>query len=108
MTAPGGPRLPATGGAHRSRPGDGAGVSYVGVSQSWSSAGIHAGGWPCPLACALIAASRPPHNRARRRSCALIATMIVLSDMSTAPTAGDNTIPHGASTPAASGIATTL
>ena len=39
---------------------------------------------------------------------ALIATMMVLSDMSTAPIAAGNTIPHGASTPAASGIATML
>ena len=48
------------------------------------------------------------HSLARRSSCALIATMIVLSDMSTAPTAGERTIPHGARTPAASGMATML
>jgi hypothetical protein len=34
--------------------------------------------------------------------------MTVLSDISTAPTAGDNTMPRDASTPAASGIATML
>src|SRR5207249_9392295 len=48
------------------------------------------------------------HIRARRRSCALIATMTVLSDMSTAPIAAGSTMPHGANTPAASGIAKTL
>ena len=48
------------------------------------------------------------YSRTRRSSCALIATMIVLSDMSTAPTAGERTIPHGARTPAASGMATML
>ena len=48
------------------------------------------------------------HSFARRSSCALTATMMVLSDISTAPTAGDSTTPHGASTPAASGIATML
>ena len=45
---------------------------------------------------------------ARRRSCALIATITVLSDMSTAPTAGDSTMPREASMPAASGIARIL
>jgi hypothetical protein len=54
----------------------------------------------------------PPASRSqssvRRSSCALMATMIVLSDISTAPTAGVRTRPHGASTPAASGIATML
>ena len=48
------------------------------------------------------------YSRSRRRSCALIATTIVLSDISTAPTAGVSTMPHGASTPAARGIATML
>ena len=48
------------------------------------------------------------HTRARRSSCALIATMIVLADISTAPSAGGGTMPQGASTPAASGIATRL
>jgi hypothetical protein len=38
----------------------------------------------------------------------LIATITVLSDISTAPTAGDSTIPFYASTPAASGIARML
>jgi len=38
----------------------------------------------------------------------LMATMTVLIDMRTAPNAGGSTIPHGASTPAASGIATLL
>jgi len=38
----------------------------------------------------------------------LIATMMVLSDMRMAPTAGESRIPHGASTPAARGRATTL
>ncbi len=36
------------------------------------------------------------------------ATMTVLSDISTAPTAGWSTMPYGASTPAASGMATML
>ena len=44
----------------------------------------------------------------RRSNCAFTATMTVLSDMSTAPTAGESTIPHGARTPAASGMATLL
>jgi hypothetical protein len=48
------------------------------------------------------------HSRARRRSWALIATITVLSDISTAPIAGDNKIPWDASTPAASGMATML
>lgn len=49
-----------------------------------------------------------PHSRTRRRSCAFTATMTVLSDISTAPTAGWSTMPYGASTPAASGMATML
>src|SRR5690606_26294229 len=44
----------------------------------------------------------------RRSGCALMATMMVLSDMSTAPAAGESTMPRDASTPAASGIATML
>ena len=48
------------------------------------------------------------YSRARRNSWALSATMTVLADMSTAPIAGDKTIPRDASTPAASGIATML
>ena len=48
------------------------------------------------------------YKRTRRSSCAFSATMIVLRDMNTAPTAGVSTMPHGASTPAASGIATML
>ena len=47
-------------------------------------------------------------SRTRRNSWAFTATMIVLSDMSTAPTAGLNTNPWRSSTPAASGIATML
>lgn len=47
-------------------------------------------------------------SRARRSSWALSATITVLADMSTAPTAGCRTIPHVDSTPAASGIAATL
>src|SRR5215510_5998193 len=41
------------------------------------------------------------YRSALRRSCALMATMIVLSDISTAPIAAGGTMPHGASTPAA-------
>ena len=44
----------------------------------------------------------------RRKNWALIATMTVLSDISTAPIAGESRMPTGASTPAASGSATTL
>ncbi len=44
----------------------------------------------------------------RRSNCALSATMIVLTDISNAPTAGEIRMFHGASTPAASGSATTL
>src|SRR6185369_10779115 len=47
-------------------------------------------------------------SRARRKSCALTATTIVLSDIRTAPSAGLNTTPLVARTPAARGIATTL
>ena len=47
-------------------------------------------------------------SRTRRSSCALMATMIVLSDISTAPTAGLSTTPCRCSTPAASGMATML
>ena len=47
-------------------------------------------------------------SRARRSSCALAATMIVLSDIRMAPTAGESTTPANAKTPAASGIASTL
>jgi hypothetical protein len=39
---------------------------------------------------------------------ALMATMTVLTDISTAPKAGVSTIPQGAATPAASGIANAL
>jgi hypothetical protein len=39
---------------------------------------------------------------------ALIATITVLADMSTAPTAGVSNTPHDTATPAASGIATAL
>ena len=39
---------------------------------------------------------------------ALIATMIVLSDINTAPTAGESKMPKGARTPAARGKAITL
>lgn len=39
---------------------------------------------------------------------ALIATITVLTDISTAPNAGVSTIPQGAATPAASGIANAL
>ena len=47
-------------------------------------------------------------SRTRRSSCALSATTIVDADISTAPTAGLSVNPAQASTPAASGIATTL
>src|SRR6266404_3766414 len=48
------------------------------------------------------------HSATRRSSWAFRATTTVLKDMRIAPTAGFSTIPHGSSTPAASGIATTL
>jgi len=51
---------------------------------------------------------RRPHNATRRSSCAFSATTTVLKDMRIAPTAGFNTMPQGASTPAASGIAAML
>ncbi len=44
----------------------------------------------------------------RRSSCALMATITVLSDISAAPTAGDSTKPQRARSPAASGMATML
>ena len=49
-----------------------------------------------------------PQSVTRRSVWALMATITVLADMSTAPIAAGNTIPHGASTPAASGMATML
>jgi len=52
--------------------------------------------------------SSGPYFIARRSSCALIATTTVLPDMRTAPIAGDRTTPHGARTPAASGMANML
>jgi len=48
------------------------------------------------------------YSFARRSSCALIATITVLADIKTAPTAGESTNPHGARRPAASGMATML
>jgi hypothetical protein len=48
------------------------------------------------------------YNRTRHGSCALRATITVLRDINTAPTAAGNTMPHDASTLAASGIATML
>ena len=45
---------------------------------------------------------------ARRSSCALIATITVLSDISTAPTAGESRMPARANTPAARGMAMML
>jgi len=51
---------------------------------------------------------RSVHSFARFNSCALIATTTVLADISIAPTAGVSKIPHGASTPAASGMAKML
>ena len=48
------------------------------------------------------------YRRARRSSCALIATITVLSDIRMAATAGDRRIPYRISTPAASGMANTL
>src|SRR5690606_10701376 len=49
-----------------------------------------------------------PYSSVRRSSCAFNATMTVLSDISTAPTAGCSRIPLPARMPAASGIAMTL
>ena len=51
---------------------------------------------------------RLAYSTARRSSCALMATITVLSDMSTAPRAGVKRIPQPWSTPAASGMATIL
>ncbi len=52
--------------------------------------------------------SQDNQSLARLRSCALIDTITVLADISTAPTAGASKIPNPARRPAASGIATTL
>lgn len=49
-----------------------------------------------------------PYSLVRRSSWALMATITVLADISTAPSAGDSTTPREAKTPAASGIATML
>jgi hypothetical protein len=54
------------------------------------------------------AACPPLYSLARRSSCALIATMTVLADISTAANAGGSRIPLDARTPAAKGIATML
>jgi len=48
------------------------------------------------------------YSRARRNSCALMATMTVLADIRTAAKAGGSRMPCEASTPAAKGIATML
>ncbi len=48
------------------------------------------------------------HSAVRRNSCAFNATMIVDIDISPAAIAGVSVSPHGAKTPAASGIAITL
>jgi len=48
------------------------------------------------------------YNLARRKSCALMATMTVLADIRTAATAGGRRMPREARTPAANGIATML
>lgn len=56
----------------------------------------------------LVRRSLVDHSAVRRNDWAFSATMIVLTDIRTAPNAGDSVMPHGASTPAASGMATTL
>ena len=48
------------------------------------------------------------YNSARRNNRAFNATTIVLTDMSTAPNAAGSTMPQGARTPAARGIAKML
>jgi hypothetical protein len=65
------------------------------------------GAWP-GLTCRRSYERLLPQSRVRLSNCALTATITVLSDMSTAPMAGDSRIPARASTPAASGIATML
>lgn len=62
---------------------------------------------------ALLNTNQGPHGLTNGpysifKSIALIATIIVLSDISIAPTAGLKMIPSGARTPAANGIATML
>lgn len=61
-----------------------------------------------PAAAAKHAQAGARLKSSRRSSWALSATMIVLTDISSAPAAGDSIMPTGASTPAASGSATTL
>lgn len=55
-----------------------------------------------------VSAKASTYNCTRRSVCALIATMIVLNDISTAPMAGLSTTPSFSSTPAANGMATML
>ncbi len=55
--------------------------------------------------CAAAGSSR---KRRRRNVCAFTATIIVLSDINTAPIAGGSTKPNGANAPAAIGKAMTL
>ena len=56
----------------------------------------------------LLVALVPPPQSATLRKRALMATMIVLKDMNTAPSAGLSRMPSPESTPAARGMATTL
>lgn len=64
------------------------------------------------IAASDIRPDRPPAtrqpNRVRRRSCALTATTTVLSDIKSAPKAGESRMPQGARIPAAKGRAMTL
>ena len=48
------------------------------------------------------------HSSAFFRNCALMATITVLADMNTAPSAGVSRMPHDARTPAARGMAKML
>lgn len=57
---------------------------------------------------ALLSMNYPLTSLSRRSVWALMATTIVLIAMSAAPTAGESSIPIGASTPAANGNATIL
>ena len=56
----------------------------------------------------ILQRSTTSYSLVRRNSCAFSATMIVDNDISPAAIAGVSVTPHGANTPAASGIATTL
>jgi hypothetical protein len=66
------------------------------------------GPFPCLLCGEIGVHPGHTHSSALLRTWALMATITVLADMSTAPRAGVRRTPHSARTPAARGMATML